>query len=321
MEMIDLPTGAALTQLSPHTLRSYARSGRVVATGDGKAMQFDREELMAKLDPARPINLGTKPRVFAICNHKGGVGKTTTTAALGWFLSAYHPTLLIDSDPQGHLTQVHGLNGDKLDRTLHEVLVRGLPLADAIQPVPDPAEGLFEEREFHRLSIVGSNLELAETTLQVSGRPWWVKTLRNALKPVLEEYRFVLIDCPPTLDALTLNALAAATDVIIPVDMGAFSLRGTVTLLDMIRHVAQEIENPPRERFLACRVEQNQLTEQVLEELWKHYGPRMLHTVIRKAIDVGRAQMFRQPLPLMFPNNPATWDYAALVKELFDAED
>jgi chromosome partitioning protein len=275
----------------------------------------DRAELLTQLDPARAVRPDDRRRIFAICNHKGGVGKTTTSAALGWFFAQIAPTLLIDADPQAHLTQVHGLDSDKLERTLYEVLVQGLPIQEAIQPVPG------EESEVDgspSLYIVGSNLELAGTTLQLSGRPWWVTTLRNALRPVLGQYRFVIVDCPPTLDTLTLNALAAATDVIIPVDMGAFSLRGTVTLRDMIRHVAEQMDVPPKDRFLACRLESNQLSEQILDELWTHYGEKMFRTVIRKAVDVGRAQWYRQPLPVMFPNNPATHDYAALAREILE---
>jgi chromosome partitioning protein len=154
--------------------------------------------------------------------------------------------------------------------------------------------------------------------MQVTGRPWWAKILRNAIKPIVSDYRYIVIDCPPNLDALTVNAIAAATDIIVPVDMGAFSLRGTVKLLEIMRHVGEELSEPPNVWFLATRVEPNQFTEDVLDQLWNAYDTRVLNTVIRKAVDVGRSQMYRCPLPVMFPNNMTTHDYAALTRELLN---
>lgn len=310
-QRIDLAEAATLHQVSTHTLRNYIRSGKLTQNGHGKAAQLDCAELSALFAAKNPP---VSKRVFAICNHKGGVAKTTTAGALGWFLSRRAQTLMIDADPQGHLTQVCGLDSDGLERTLYEVMVKGLPIQDAIQPIILREPPL--EFEPNSLSIVGSNLELAETTMQVTNRPWWAKILRNALKPVLNDYQYIVIDCPPNLDALTVNAIAAATDVVVPVDMGAFSLRGTVKLLEIMRHVGEELSEAPAVWFLATRVEHNQFTEDVLDQLWKAYDNRVLHTVIRKAVDVGRSQMYRCPLPVMFPNNMTTLDYAALTREL-----
>ncbi len=312
-QRIDLTEAASQYQVSTHTLRNYIRSKRLTQYGQGKAIQLDRDELTALFAAKNP---DTRRRVFAICNHKGGVAKTTTAGALGWFLSRRAPTLMIDADPQGHLTQVCGLDSDGLERTLYEVMVKGLPIQEAISPIILQEPPL--EFEPSSLSIVGSNLELAETTMQVTGRPWWAKILRNALKAVQEDYPYVVIDCPPNLDALTVNAIAAATDVIVPVDMGAFSLRGTVKLLEIMRHVSEELADAPNVWFLATRVEPNQFTEDVLDQLWQAYDNRVLNTVIRKAVDVGRSQMYRCPLPVMFPNNMTTHDYAALTRELLN---
>ncbi len=313
MQRIDLADAATRYQVSTHTLRNYIRAGKLTQYGAGKSVQVSCDELSALFAPKHPT---PTRRIFAICNHKGGVGKTTSAAALGWFLSRRAPTLMIDADPQGHLTQVYGLDSDLLERTLYEVMVKSLPIQDAILPIQ--VEGLPEDFDPHSLCIVGSNLELAETTLQVTGRPWWVKLLRNALRPVMEEFQYIVIDCPPSLDALTVNAIAAATDIIVPVDMGAFSLRGTVKLLESLRHVSEELPNPPSVWFLATRIEPNQFTEDILEQLWRNYEARVLNTVIRKAVDVGRAQMYRSPLPLLFPNNMSTHDYAALTRELLN---
>ncbi len=313
MQRIDIAEAANRCHLSTQTLRNYIRSGKLTQYGSGRSTQISCEELAALFSPREGSH---EQRIFAICNHKGGVGKTTSAAALGWFLSRRDRTLLIDADPQGHLTQVCGLDSDRLERTLYEVMVKSLPIQEAIQPIAldNPPEGYDPAS----LCILGSNLELAETTLQVTGRAWWANILRNALRPILSDYRYIVIDCPPSLDALTINAIATATDLIVPVDMGVFSLRGTVKILEILRHVSEEMPQAPTARFLATRVEPNQFTEDVLDQLWRNYENRVLHTVIRKAVDVGRAQMYRSPLPVLFPNNPVTHDYAALTRELLD---
>lgn len=322
LDLLDLSEAAALVQVSTQTLRSYIREGRLTAHPQGKRLRVDRDEVLSLFaQTEKPAPTSRSPRIFAVCNHKGGVGKTTTASTIGFLLARIGPTLLIDADPQAHLTQVFGIDSDKLEKTLYEVMVKGLPILDVALPVPETdrdtgtLEGVGAEP---CLYLVGSNLELADTTLQVTGRPWWANLLRNALKPALEHFQFVVIDCPPSLDALTCNAIAAATDIIVPVDMGAFSLRGTVKLMDIVRHVCDQLPNPPSHRFLACRVEPNQFTDDILDQLWRNYGGRVYHTVIRKAVDVSRAQMYRRPLPALFPNNPATQDYVALVKEILD---
>jgi chromosome partitioning protein len=317
VQLIELSAAATQYQVSVHTLRNYIRSKRLTPYGVGKALQLDCSELHALfVRPQAPA----AQRIFAVCNHKGGVGKTTTASALGWFLARRGRTLIIDADPQGHLTQVFGLDSDRLERTLYEVMVKSLPIRDAMLPIrlPEALQLAPDAYDPDSIRIVGSNLELAETTLQVTGRPWWAKILRTALRPILNDFQYVVIDCPPSLDSLTVNAIASATDIIVPVDMGVFSLRGTVKLLEIVRHVCEEFAQPPTCRFLATRVEPNQFTEEVLDQLWRSYDERVLCTVIRKAVDISRAQMYRGPLPAMFPNNPGTHDYAALTKELLD---
>lgn len=323
MELLDLADAAMLVQVSAQTLRNYIREGRLSEYRHGKRIRVDRLELQTLFEPQRQTDAprATGPRIFAVCNHKGGVGKTTTASTLGYFLAERGRTLMIDADPQAHLTQVYGFDSDKLEKTLYEVMVKGFPLLEVMLSVPEKLQSSRAGAEGPprcTLAMVGSNLELADTTLQVTGRPWWPNLLRNALKPALEQFDYVMIDCPPSLDALTVNAITSATDIIVPVDMGAFSLRGTAKLLDIVRHVCDPLPQPPTHRFLACRVEPNQFTDEILDQLWRHYGGRVYHTVIRKAVDVGRAQLYRQPLPVLFPNNPAAQDYAALVKEILD---
>ncbi len=135
MELLDLAEAAATVQVSTQTLRNYIRAGRLKEYRDGKRTQVDPTELQGIFacshTPALPIHA---PRIFAVCNHKGGVGKTTTVATLGYFLAGRGQTLLIDADPQAHLTQVFGIDSDKLEKTLYEIIVKGYPLKEVLQP-------------------------------------------------------------------------------------------------------------------------------------------------------------------------------------------
>ncbi len=189
------------------------------------------------------------------------------------------------------------------------MLVNNHPLADIIQSVPDAPPSL---------SLVGSNLDLAQTTLQVASRPFWGALLRAALSPVLARFRYIVIDCPPNLDALTINALVAASEVIIPVDMGAFSLRGTSKLLETMRSLQPLNTTISAPRFLACRAKANTLSESVKSDLLQAYGGRLFDTVIREAVVVGKAQYNSQPLHLFAPSSTAARDYEALVKEIIN---
>jgi chromosome partitioning protein len=246
--------------------------------------------------------------VIAIANQKGGTGKTSTAAALGYLLGQHAPTLLIDADPQGNLTQSFGIRPDKLERTLYEVLVQGLPIDQIIQHLSPPPAALW---------LIGSNLDLAQTTLQVAGRPTWAILLRNALATIRSRFKFIVIDCPPNLDALTVNALVAATEVIVPVEMGAFSLRGTSRLLDVIRDL--QVLNPtlPSPRFLACRVKSNsRLSSRIQDDLGQGFAGRLFNTVIREGTAVGQSQYAKQPLAVYAPTSSPAKDYEALCKEL-----
>ena len=221
MELIPIAEAAELVGTDVATLHrcegklmEYRQSGRLFANKEELLAVFAQKRLSSKQKP-------DGPRIIAVANQKGGTGKTTTTSSLGYLLAQRGPTLLIDADPQGNMTQSFGLQRNLLESTLYEVLVNGRPIDQIIQQLSAPLDNI---------SIIGSNLDLAQTTLQVSGRPTWATLLRNALAPVRSRYKYILIDCPPNLDALTVNALVAATEMIVPVEMGAFSLRGTSRL-------------------------------------------------------------------------------------------
>lgn len=309
MDVLSLSEAAEQVKVSMQTLRNYIREGKLTEYRRGKRFMVDRTELLTLFAPVRvtPRKPSEQLRVIAVCNQKGGVGKTTTVSALGYLLAQQYPTLVIDADPQGNLTQSFGIDPDKLNKTLYEVMVEGLPLEAAIQKVPPPPAAL---------SLIGSNLDLAATSRQVSGRLGWESLLQDALQPLLGSYQYVLIDCPPNLDTLTINALTAATEVIVPVDMGVYSLRGTAKLLDLIQDVRKVNPRLGIPRFLACRSEATKLSETIIAEMTRAYSSHVFHTVIRKGVAVGEAQLAHRPLLVVSPNSHPARDYTALAKEV-----
>jgi chromosome partitioning protein len=246
-------------------------------------------------------------RVIALANQKGGVGKTSTCANLAAALSSDSLVLAIDCDPQGNLTQALGPNPDALDVTLYNVLVERLPLERAIlNPILNQPN----------LSLVGANLELAAADHQLAGVVAREMRLRQVLEPYLGRYHYILIDCPPALGLLTLNALTAAAEVIVPVDMGVFSLRGVAKLMDTISEVRGVNPGLRRVHALSNRADNTNLSSDVRAELKRGFGEDLLATSIRRSVKVGEAQAARSPITVYRPKDPAALDYLALAEEV-----
>jgi len=249
-------------------------------------------------------------RVIAVANQKGGVGKTTTTANLAAVLALKASVLVVDCDPQGNLTQSLGVNPDRLETTLFDVLAGTRSVADAVvTPITD----------LPNLVLLPSNLDLAGIELKLAGNVTRDHRLRRVLEPYREDTDFVLIDCPPALGLLTLNGLVAADEVLIPVDIGVFSLRGVAKLLETIAEVRTVNTSLGRVRALINRAERTNLTADMRAELLRAFGSELLETSIRKSVKVGEAQAEHMPLPLHRPEDPAALDYVALAKEIQNA--
>lgn len=153
---------------------------------------------------------------------------TTTAVTLAALLARESPVLAIDCDPQGNLTQAFGIDPDAQPRTLYDVLAADAALADVWLPAGPPLPNL---------TVVPANLDLADTWRRVAGRVGLETLLRAALQPVAGRFRYVVLDCPPALDMMALNALVAATEVIVPVDMSVFSVRGMLKLMGTLQEV------------------------------------------------------------------------------------
>ncbi len=309
MQTLSYSEAAARAGVSEMTIRRRIKDGTLPEVTQGARRRIRLTDLQ-RLYPevVGSAKLPQFPcRVIALANQKGGVGKTSTCANLAAALSNDALVLAIDCDPQGNLTQALGPNPDALDVTLYNVLVERLPLEKVIlNPILNQPN----------LSLVGANLELAAADHQLAGVVAREMRLRQVLEPYLSRFDYILLDCPPALGLLTLNALTAATEIIVPVEVGVFSLRGVAKLMDTISEVRGVNPGMRRVRALLNRVDNTNLAVDVSTELRRGFGDDLFQTQVRRSVRVGEAQAARSPITVFRPKDAAAQDYFKLAEEV-----
>jgi chromosome partitioning protein len=308
MDLLGLQDASRLSGVSTTTIRNYIKDQRLKSYQKGNRVLVNRDELLSVFSPklrSTPRS-ADQPRVIAVANQKGGVGKTTTAVALATLLSATDPVLALDCDPQGNMTQALGFDPDAQERTLYNVLLEEETLENIMLPVGPPSN----------LHLVPANLDLADVWRRVAGKVGLETLLRNAIQPVLSRFRFVIMDCPPSLDPTTINCLVAATEVIVPVDMSLFSVRGMVKLNATMNEVRKVNPDLPSPKILACRTEHTTVSQSMETGLRDKFGGDVFDASIPKSKDVQASQSASQPLPLYAPKSKATLAYQAIVEEI-----
>ncbi len=251
-------------------------------------------------------------KVIAITNQKGGVGKTTTAINLGASLAANDlRVLLIDSDPQGNSTSGLGIEKVPGNLTFYNALLSGVPLEQTI--VKTDCDGL---------EIVPADKNLVAANLDMVDLPDREYRLRHALAPVRDRYDYILIDCPPALDLLTLNALVAADSVLIPIQCEFFALEGISQLMDTIDRVREGFEHPLKIEGILLTMfdERTNLTRQVAEDLKEFFNEEVLSTVIPRSIRLAEAPSYGKPILMYDPGSRGAESYIKLAKEILRNE-
>ncbi len=246
-------------------------------------------------------------KVIAFANQKGGVAKTTTTLNLGVALRELgHRVLLVDLDPQGNLTMSQGMNPDAIERSMFDVLVHRVPISDVIQRV--------------EVDVAVSSIDLAGAELALSALIGRERALDKALVEVRDQYDFILLDTPPSLGLLTINAFVAADGVIVPVQCEYLSLRGLVQLENTLAMVRENLNPRVRvEGIVPTMYDGRTLhAREAIEILEEHFGDLVYETRIRKTIRYAEAPVKGSSVLRYEPSGPAAQAYRDLAKEVLD---
>lgn len=246
-------------------------------------------------------------RVIAIANQKGGVGKTTTAVNLSASLAvAEQETLVIDMDPQGNTTSGFGISKEQRDNMYHSLMFR------------KPLVEVYLSSQLDHLKLVPSHRDLVGAELELMNESDREQRLRSLLDPIRSHFQYIIIDCPPSLGLLTLNALCAADSVLVPIQCEYFALEGLADLMDTLRRIQQQL-NPKLALegiVLTMFDERTNLSRQVRDDISRHFGASLLRTVIPRNIRLGEAPSFGKPVLLYDIKSKGAEAYLQLAREI-----
>ena len=248
------------------------------------------------------------PRFMAVANQKGGVGKTTTAVNLGAALAELgYRVLVVDLDPQGNATTGLGINARNLQSSIYDVLLNDMDLEDCIEPTA-----------VRNLFLAPATIDLAGAEIELVPAFSRELRLRRALERLGDDYDFVFIDCPPSLGLLTVNGLAAATEVVVPIQCEYYALEGLGQLLRNVELVQRNL-NPTLELgaiILTMYDARTKLSDQVTKEVRRHFGAKVCRNIVPRTVRLSEAPSFGQPIIVFDSTSRGAIAYRELAKEV-----
>ncbi|MBA2751291.1 MAG: ParA family protein [Actinobacteria bacterium] len=245
---------------------------------------------------------------MAVANQKGGVGKTTTAVNVGAALAELgYRVLVVDLDPQGNATTGLGVNPRNLDSSIYDVIMRETPLEDCIEPT-----------SLRNLFVAPATINLAGAEIELVPAFSRELKLRRALEQVMDDFDYILIDCPPSLGLLTVNGLGAASEVLVPIQCEYYALEGLGQLLRNVGLVQGQI-NPGLEVsaiVLTMYDARTKLAEQVAREVREHFGAKVCRNIVPRTVRLSEAPSFGQPIVVFDPTSRGAIAYREIAKEV-----
>ena len=255
-----------------------------------------------------PLEHHGPARVIAMCNQKGGVGKTTSSINIAGALSQYgRRCLIVDFDHQGAATVGLGINANTVENTIYTAL---------FDPDVDPHD-VVQHTNFENLDVIPANIDLSAAEVQLVTEVGREQVLASVLRPLKDEYDVIIIDCQPSLGLLTVNALTAADGVIIPVAAEFFALRGVALLMQSIKKVQSRI-NPSLEVYgvLVTMFTKTLHCEEVMQRIYEAFQEKVFHTVISRSIKLPDSTVAAAPITFYSPGHKTSKEYREVAREL-----
>ncbi len=303
---------SGLAAPAPPPAAAVSAPGSELTSGPGGEVDPGPDSVPAP-DPAPAVERSSSfardlPRVMAVANQKGGVGKTTTAVNLGACLADIgYRVLVVDLDPQGNASTGLGINIRDLQGSMYDVILHDLPIEDCV-----------EATSVRNLFCAPSSLDLAGAEIELVPAFSRELRLKRALEEVHDDYDFVLIDCPPSLGLLTVNGLAAATEVVVPIQCEYYALEGLGQLLRNVNLVQRNL-NPALELsaiILVMYDARTKLADQVVTEVRAHFGDKVCRNVVPRTVRLSEAPSFGQPIIAFDSSSRGAIAYRELAKEV-----
>ena len=245
---------------------------------------------------------------MAVANQKGGVGKTTTTINVGACLAELgYRTLVVDLDPQGNATTGLGIDNRGIETSMYHVVMHEVPLENCIEP--SAVKNLF---------VAPASLDLAGAEIELVPAFSRENRLRRAVRAVIDDYDYVLIDCPPSLGLLTVNGLSAADEVLVPIQCEYYALEGLGQLLRNVDLVKRNLNPTLEVSTIVCVMydARTKLAEQVVTEVREHFGEKVCRTVVPRSVRLSEAPSYGQPIITFDPGSRGATAYRNVAKEI-----